>query len=86
MRGAKRQCCCVPVARVQQRPEWNVDIPPADGGVPQARSHLAFMRGGAAPSAACPFTMKAMKEKVACQNTAWRHVRLQREKQRLEAS
>ena len=48
MRGAKRQCCCVPVTRVQRRPEWNVDIPPADSGVPQARSHLAFIRGGAA--------------------------------------
>ena len=22
---AKRRCCCVPVARVQQRPKWNVD-------------------------------------------------------------
>ena len=61
MRGAKRQCCCVPVARVQQRPEWNVDIPAADGGVPQARNHLAFMRSGAARSAAWKFTMKVIK-------------------------
>ena len=41
--------------------ERKARIPPADGGVPQARSHLAFMRGGAAPSAACKFTMKAIK-------------------------
>ena len=41
--------------------ERKARIPSADGGVPQARNHLAFMRSGAAPSAAWKFTMKAIK-------------------------
>ena len=50
------RCCCVPVARVQQRPERSVDHASSNdrnGSVDSAaRSHLAFIRGGAAPSAA----------------------------------
>ena len=41
--------------------ERKARIPSADGEVPQARSHLAFIRGEAAPSAACKFTMKVIK-------------------------
>ena len=47
--------------RVMPKAERKARIPPAGGGVPQARSHLAFMRGGAAPSAARMFTMKVIK-------------------------
>ncbi len=42
--------CCVPVARVQKRPEWNVDIPSVIAGV-RSTEQSAFMRGGAAYSA-----------------------------------
>ncbi len=74
LRGAKRQCCCVPVLlsasgacpattgtecrpRVQQRPKWNVDrlLSTDRSGSVDCRRHgaiLAFIRGGAARSAA----------------------------------
>ena len=49
--------CCVPVARVQQRPEWNADrlLSTDRSGSADCRRHgaiLAFIRGEAARSAA----------------------------------
>ena len=45
----------------------------ADGGVPQARSHLAFMRGGAARSAACLFIVTVVTKncQLKSNRSAW---------------